>query len=1005
MKLIQTKEPALPEETEKALEAPADPGPAPSAPIESTRQVNFGRLRVSKNAVMAATIGLLPLLYFYPAVTGEISLVPGDGWTQNLGVRVLIGQMIAQGMVPLWDPYIFAGTPLLASIYPGGLYPPNWLFALFSPGVAMNLVVITTYHIALIGAYLYGRRIGMGRVGALVTGLGFAFGGFMVAHLGHTSRIAAAAWLPWVLLAMEHLYQRFSWRWVALGALFVALQLFAGEPQMDCYTVLVAGAYGIFSLTSRAERERRRRFVAGAAAMAVCGLLLSAIQLLPERELLRMGERAQISYEYFSGYALPPWQLPALIFPFFFGGAVRPPYQITSWGLAGIETFGYVGLLALLLGLTAVLGPRRRPLARFWAGTAVASVVLAFGSYLPFKLNRLLYQIPVYNLFRVSGRNMLEFTFAAAVLAGLGVSYLAERQRDEVRRALGRSTAVLTAVVLCTVMLYRFFEKYLENGILRPERAGSLTNLEVLVPLTLFILGLGAVWFYASRRTLLAGTLLVAVMAGELVSFGHFFEWRTTPYRIADYIGDAPSVKYIKAREPNRDEFRILSHAAWPYDYNYELLDHPNVSIARGLQSVNGYDALRLTRVADISGEMSIDGVVGDLGSFGALNQGFNLLNVKYLLRERRTEVEVTHEGLRFNDAPLNLTLGPGAHAEMMPGSVAATELALVTTMGRSTHLPQATPVVRIRLHAKDGRVIEREIQVGRDTAEWAYDRADVRSVIKHQRPRVVESWKEEGYEGHRYLARFPFERAEVERIEWDYLSPDAELQIVRASLYDATADASTPLDGLSLPPERWRKLESFGQVDLYENLKLMPRAWFVRRLAVAPRAGVLRAIKEGKLPDGMPFDPAEVALFEKEDFGRRVITLPPVGETAGAQVKVTRYEPHRIELQTHNPEPAFLVLSEIYYRGWEAWVDGQRTPVYRPDYTLRGIAVPPGDHRVEFAFRSPSFRNGAFYSGLGVMLLLIGAVVSRVRSKTLADADPKSNLRKLVERGASLFK
>jgi hypothetical protein len=170
----------------------------------------------------------------------------------------------------------------------------------------------------------------------------------------------------------------------------------------------------------------------------------------------------------------------------------------------------------------------------------------------------------------------------------------------------------------------------------------------------------------------------------------------------------------------------------------------------------------------------------------------------------------------------------------------------------------------------------------------------------------VVESAEAGGFAAHRYLARLAFERAEVERVEFNYLRPDASLQVVRASLYDASSGASTPLDDVPLEPERWRRLERFGQVELYENLKLMPRAWFVRRLEVRPGMEVLRAIKEGRLDEHTPFDPAQTALLEAEDFGGRAVTLPPVGDVAGAQVEVTRYEPQRIELETRNPQPGF---------------------------------------------------------------------------------------------------
>ncbi|HEY9430105.1 MAG TPA: hypothetical protein VI260_01320, partial [Blastocatellia bacterium] len=415
--------------------------------------------------VTAAALILIPLLYFFPAVIGKITLVPGDGLTQNLGVRILIGQMLRDGYLPLWNPYIFAGTPLLASVYPGALYPPNWLFALFSPATAMNVVVITTYHLTIVGTYLYGRRIGMTRVGALVAGISFTFGGFMMAHMGHTSRIAAAAWMPWILLAVENLYCRLTWRWVALGAAFIALQLFAGEPQMNFYTILVCGGYFLFSFFRREERESRRRFLFGAAVMSVCGALMSAVQLLPERELLRMGERAEISYQYFSAYSFPPVNALTFIFPFFFGGAPLPQSRVPYWGVGVMdETSGYFGLLTLLLALVALFGSRRRSLASFWGVAAAVSLALSLGDYLPLGLNRVLYGLPVYSLFRASGRHMYEFTFSIAVLGGLGASYIARSAPEASKRAMRLGALLFAAIVVVTIVVYRFFGQYLPAG-------------------------------------------------------------------------------------------------------------------------------------------------------------------------------------------------------------------------------------------------------------------------------------------------------------------------------------------------------------------------------------------------------------------------------------------------------------------------------------------------------------------------------------------------------------
>jgi hypothetical protein len=168
----------------------------------------------------------------------------------------------------------------------------------------------------------------------------------------------------------------------------------------------------------------------------------------------------------------------------------------------------------------------------------------------------------------------------------------------------------------------------------------------------------------------------------------------------------------------------------------------------------------------------------------------------------------------------------------------------------------------------------------------------------------------------------------EVVRIEIVYVRPEADLLIQRASLYDSATGNSTPVDVLSAASKKWRRLAEFDPIEIYENLDVRPRVWFVSRIVVAPQPEVLRAIKTGYLRDGTRFDPAEVALLATEDFGPRAIRIPPIGDTAGAEVRVLRYEPQRISLETRQPQPGFMVLSEIYYRGWEAWVDGQRVPV-----------------------------------------------------------------------------
>src|SRR5262249_21398266 len=145
-------------------------------------------------------------------------------------------------------------------------------------------------------------------------------------------------------------------------------------------------------------------------------------------------------------------------------------------------------------------------------------------------------------------------------------------------------------------------------------------------------------------------------------------------------------------------------------------------------------------------------------------HQGLNLLNVKYMLRERNLAENpinnITIGEINFRKDLLDLDLSPGKSAEAVLGGVMASDLAIVSLMGHAVHIPDNTPAARIRLHTKDGQIIEREIWAGRDTAEWAYDRQDVKVNIKHRLPRIAESWAVEGFEGHNFLAKFQFDRA-----------------------------------------------------------------------------------------------------------------------------------------------------------------------------------------------------------------------------------------------------
>ena len=75
-------------------------------------------------------------------------------------------------------------------------------------------------------------------------------------------------------------------------------------------------------------------------------------------------------------------------------------------------------------------------------------------------------------------------------------------------------------------------------------------------------------------------------------------------------------------------------------------------------------------------------------------------------------------------------------------------------------------------------------------------------------------------------------------------------------------------------------------------------------------------------------------------------------------------------ELEATAGPPEMLVVSQIYYPGWKAYVDGRAVPVMRANYALSAIYLPPGPHHVRFSFEPWTFK-----AGLGLSMLAIAAL------------------------------
>ncbi len=157
------------------------------------------------------------------------------------------------------------------------------------------------------------------------------------------------------------------------------------------------------------------------------------------------------------------------------------------------------------------------------------------------------------------------------------------------------------------------------------------------------------------------------------------------------------------------------------------------------------------------------------------------------------------------------------------------------------------------------------------------------------------------------------------------------------------------------------------------------PRAMILRDMIFTP--SYLDHLQILKSPD---FDPQKKVLLD-ESSRTAVSKIVQTDAIVQDWVDIEHYTANRLKIKADAPSGGILLLSELYYPGWKAYVDGTSVPILRADYLLRAIPLTPGKHSIEVVYRPMSFLVGSAVSlsALLVLLLLWTAKRYKLKNKT----------------------
>ncbi len=169
-------------------------------------------------------------------------------------------------------------------------------------------------------------------------------------------------------------------------------------------------------------------------------------------------------------------------------------------------------------------------------------------------------------------------------------------------------------------------------------------------------------------------------------------------------------------------------------------------------------------------------------------------------------------------------------------------------------------------------------------------------------------------------------------------------------------------------------KIVYHDEVNIYENLHVYPRAYLVSN--VIKRNSDDEVIAELKNPQLKLRNTAVVK--SSEDIG--VIGSTDIGYD---NVKIEEYQDQNVRLAVNSPSKSFLFLSDTFYPGWNAYVNGKKTKIYQTNLAFRGIVVPKGQYTVEFKYEPKSFKTGLLISAFSMLILLLIIFLPKLRNKS----------------------
>ena len=495
-----------------------------------------------------------------------------DAFRQIYLWRELVISSLRIGDLPLWNPYAFSGTPLLANLQSAVFYPFNLIFLLVTDfSVAWTLYIVSAVLFGAIFMFMFLKLLKLGNTSAVVGAIAFAASGYVIVWLEWGIIVHELVWLPMSLFAVKRWWESGKIRFLLLLVASVSATIFAGYAQGAAYNLLILVTWIAF-LTIGAPKNSRLKKAAPLLVAFLISLGVSAMQWIPTAELyFHSAMRGQVSQTLSKEAALPIAQVITLLAPDYFGNRVTDDYWGKDIGNADyMDADLFLGIGTVILAAGAIVSRRRRKEAAWFISLMILGFLL--GTKTPITAFIADLNIPVVST-GGAAEAMLISLFALCCLAALFLEDI----------ILGKPISLRPLMTIAVIMLMLFGVTFFLN----PEKA-EIARKSLRLPLTALVISGLVLVLYRQKKLSgrLVGAAFIIIIAVELLLHAD----KILPFSSADFA--YPKHVLIEELKTKAGFNRV--DGFWENEFV------TNLPTAFRLYSAEGYDPLYIRRYGEL---------------------------------------------------------------------------------------------------------------------------------------------------------------------------------------------------------------------------------------------------------------------------------------------------------------------------------------------------------------------------------------------------------------------